>query len=162
MAADKWTVLASGASAISALAAAGSVGLTVYYGHEQAIITRQATLQETVVKYTSQYQDILSKYPEGPFLVKNYVRLGGSDRSAVQIAAGLLVQVVDDMYEAKDPRRNAWSKYFAGFSGPLFCEYPLEDYAIEQATRTAIQAAFRSAKTEGNADHLSVASCGGP
>lgn len=162
MAADKWTVTATIASAVSALAATASIYLTVRYGHEQASITRQATLQQSLKAYTTQYQDILSKHPEGPSSIKNYVRLGGADRSAVQIVAGLLVQVVDEMYESKDPRWKAWSTYFASFPGPLFCGYPLENYAMEPATRTAIQAAVKSAKSEGYADHLSPASCGGP
>lgn len=161
MAPEKWNAVAAIGSAASAVAALFSVCLVVFFGHEQSVISRETELAQTEQHYTDEYEKVFSKNNENPFLIRGYIKLSDSDRSAVQIVAGLMVQVVDNMAEAHDPRMKAWLTYLAGYSGPLFCGYPLSDFAREPATKSAIAHASEAAKHEAALAGLTATACGG-
>jgi hypothetical protein len=61
-------------------------------------------------------------------------------QSPVQTLDGLLITVVDEMYDIGDKRAETWAKYIPGIPGPLATGYPLaETYATNQKTKDAIK-----------------------
>lgn len=156
---DVWSLLDRISTVITTLAAALTVFLTIRVSNNQDRVALLGQLENAIVVYTDKYDNLVRARPPNPFVVREYVTLRSFEKNSSQIAAGLLVTVVDLMYESGDNRAATWSKAIGGFSGPLFCKYQLDIYAREPETKAAINAARIRASSEAVQEKVKLSDC---
>jgi hypothetical protein len=72
-----------------------------------------------------------------------FERATPAQKQEVQIIAGLLVMVVDEMYATDDPRAKQWAKYIKAIPGPLAPQYEVDAYATNKNTIDVLETTRR-------------------
>jgi hypothetical protein len=137
------------AAAVAAVGAAVSAGAALYSIREASDIASQDQVRQTVQLYLTTYREVEDKVGAAAFNhVEIYNHLNTEAKSEVQIVLGLLVNVVDAMYAAQDPRKGKWSKFIRGIPGPLADDnFDLTVYAAQPETKAAIRDAQQIVRT---------------
>ena len=107
-------------------------------------INLQGQLRGQIFLYQAEYARLINDIAD-PFSVAGYSRLSENNKIRVQIVDGMLVGVIDLMFQTKDRRASTWAGFLPAIAGPLACGYPLELYAGDNATLDAIRKAKEKA-----------------
>ena len=114
-----------------------SVCISVWIACQQERAANDVVMRDAISRYLATYSEVLKDgtelNPEG------FKRLDWRDQRRVEILNGLLVSVVDAMYEAGDKRAALWAGYLARIDGPIANGFELEAYASRPETLAVIQ-----------------------
>jgi hypothetical protein len=102
-----------------------------------------AELRQTMLTYLAVFKEqTADKHKRGILAkIRCYNDATEEEQIRVQIIDGLLVAVVDAMYDDDHPSAEIWASYIAGIPGPLSNGYELEIYARNKRTKEAINRA---------------------
>jgi hypothetical protein len=159
-----WIAVSKAFSITIAAFAAAASAYSAYQSHQATVTAEKAALtaekaaaateklalqdqlRQQMLAYMTEFARLVND-EDDPFSVNGYRQLKreGTKRR-VEIVAGLLVGVIDLMYQREDPRVVEWAGYITGLPGPLAQDYPLETYATHPKTKAAIVRARDRAK----------------
>ena len=94
----------------------------------------EASLRE----YLSAFDRIVPNLPEDSMSIEVFDKLGPLKKLQATIVIGMLIEVVDSMEIANDPRAADWAGYIRQFPGPIACYRALSGYSRTQRTRDLI------------------------
>lgn len=129
--------------AIATIASAIAAGFSAYSTSVYTNSSRESEKRQILQSYLTMYADVVSKI-DGE-VMSSVAGFTGADRKSqaiIEILGGMLVTVVDAMYETGDGRASAWVEFIEKIPGPLvkpgFC---LENFAKTDQTMLKIEKA---------------------
>jgi hypothetical protein len=128
--------------AVATVAAAIAAVFSAYAAIEANATAQKSEVRQLLVTYLATYRETMKDLGlDALSSVAAYKALKKEQKEQVKIVDGLLVSVVDAMYESSDSRADVWAGFIKAIPGPLADGYPLEDYATNRKTITAIKQA---------------------
>jgi hypothetical protein len=110
---------------------------TARYASQQA---DESSVRQSLITYIAVEAEDRDKIPyDAITTVNGYETTDPKNRNRIQILLGLLVNTVDTMYKAEDPRVDTWAGFICAIPGPLGDKaFKIEGYAADSHTLTAI------------------------
>jgi hypothetical protein len=130
-------------SLFAAVCSAIAAGTSAYVATQARKQVQTSEVRQSQQVYLGAYREARNKIDYAVMsTVDAYNRASPNEQSQIQIVEGLLVSVVDTMYQTGDAHAPMWAEYIKSIPGPLVQSgFELEGFAADPRTIAAIDKA---------------------